>query len=137
LLEKQWGIKVDSVHIIPIQVDYEAPSEDNIYSKEGEQLLLNGKPVVLTNPEKTRLGMPIDIQMLVTKIRAKEKTALSESAEKMLRAVGFTPIEIAILKEGKEDATLREKILKSSYAVSLNIPMTSEVSIDVNNLTEA
>ena len=42
-LEEKYGIKVKSLNIIPIKVDYPAPNKRNVYSvSDGNQLLLNG-----------------------------------------------------------------------------------------------
>lgn len=50
-LEDKYGIKVASLNIIPIKVDYPAPNTKNQYTVgEGTQLLLNGEEFTGANP---------------------------------------------------------------------------------------
>ena len=136
LLEKQYGIKVDSVHIIPITVDYPAPSESNVYSERDGQLLLNDEVLQLDNPNTTRMGMAINVDALIKDAASKVRDEASVQAEAMLKAIGFTQEEIERLKKGNTDTILERKKKVSSYTVSLNMPMTAEVTLDMNSLAE-
>lgn len=56
-LEDKYGIKVASLNIIPIKVDYPAPSTKNQYTVgEGTQLLLNGEEFTGANPNLGQVG---------------------------------------------------------------------------------
>lgn len=80
-LEGKYGIKVKSLKIIPIHVDYPAPSKNNTYSvAEGNQLLLNNKEYKQANPilgeVKQVPESPISIQY--DKLSASEKALIGE-----------------------------------------------------------
>lgn len=56
-LEDKYGIKVASLNVIPIKVDYPAPSANNQYTVgEGTQLLLNDKEFTGANPRMGEVG---------------------------------------------------------------------------------
>lgn len=137
LLESQYGVQVDSVHIIPIMVDYPTPSEQNVYSQKDGKLYLNDREFSLDNPSTTRIGMAINIDGLVKDANSRVQDEQSKQAEQMLKAVGFTQEEIERLKRGNVDRTLNRKKLASSYKVSLTIPISNEVTIDMESLPEA
>ena len=85
-LESQYGIKVKSLNIIPIKVEYPAPkgfknSTNEFTVKEGNQLLLNGKEFKGANPN---LGMtialnPIELNVLFDNLTEEEKSQIRES----------------------------------------------------------
>ena len=85
-LESQYGIKVKSLNIIPIKVEYPAPkgfrnSTNEFTVKEGNQLLLNGKEFTGANPN---LGMtialnPIELNVLFDNLTEEEKSQIRES----------------------------------------------------------
>lgn len=85
-LESQYGIKVKSLNIIPIKVDYPTPkgvgnSTNEFTVKEGNQLLLNGKEFKGANPN---LGMtialnPIELNVLFDNLTEEEKLQIRES----------------------------------------------------------
>lgn len=80
-LEGKYGIKVKSLNIIPIHVEYPAPNDNNTYSvAEGNQLLLNGKEYKQANPILGEVGQipesPISIQY--DKLSASEKALIGE-----------------------------------------------------------
>lgn len=80
-LEGKYGIKVKSLNIIPIHVEYPAPSNNNTYSvAKGNQLLLNGKEYKQANPVLGEVGQipesPISIQY--DKLSASEKALIGE-----------------------------------------------------------
>lgn len=85
-LESQYGIKVKSLNIIPIKVEYPTPkgvgnSTDEFTVKEGNQLLLNGKEFTGANPN---LGMtialnPIELNVLFDNLTEEEKSQIRES----------------------------------------------------------
>lgn len=85
-LESQYGIKVKSLNIIPIKVEYPTPkgignSTNEFTVKEGNQLLLNGKEFTSANPN---LGMtiplnPIELNVLFDKLTEEEKLQIRES----------------------------------------------------------
>jgi len=99
-------------------------------------LLLNGEVLQLDNPNTTRMGMAINVDALVKDAASKVRDEASVQAEAMLKAIGFTQEEIERLKRADTDATLERKKKMSSYTVSLKIPMTAEVTLDMNNLAE-
>lgn len=66
-LEDKYGIKVVSLNIIPIHVEYPAPSSKNVYTTStGNQLLLNGEKYKKASPQLGDVGYinesPISIQ---------------------------------------------------------------------------
>lgn len=85
-LESQYGIKVKSLNIIPIKVDYPTPkgvgnSTNEFTVKEGNQLLLNSKEFKGANPN---LGMtialnPIELNVLFDNLTEEEKSQIRES----------------------------------------------------------
>lgn len=85
-LESQYGIKVKSLNIITIKVEYPAPkgfrnSINEFTVKEGNQLLLNGKEFKGANPN---LGMtivlnPIELNVLFDSLTEEEKSQIRES----------------------------------------------------------
>ena len=85
-LESQYGIKVKSLNIIPIKVEYPTPkgvgnSTNEFTIKEGNQLLLNGKEFTGANPN---LGMtialnPIELNVLFDSLTEEEKSQIRES----------------------------------------------------------
>ena len=85
-LESQYGIKVKSLNIIPIKVEYPTPkgvgnSTNEFTVKEGNQLLLNGKEFKGANPN---LGMtialnPIELNVLFDSLTEEEKSQIRES----------------------------------------------------------
>lgn len=85
-LESQYGIKVKSLNIIPIKVEYPTPkgvgnSTNEFTVKEGNQLLLNGKEFTGANPN---LGMtialnPIELNVLFENLTEEEKSQIRES----------------------------------------------------------
>lgn len=85
-LESQYGIKVKSLNIIPIKVEYPTPkgvgnSTNEFTVKEGNQLLLNGKEFKGANPN---LGMtialnPIELNVLFDNLTEEEKSQIRES----------------------------------------------------------
>lgn len=85
-LESQYGIKVKSLNIIPIKVEYPTPkgvgnSTNEFTVKEGNQLLLNGKEFTGANPN---LGMtialnPIELNVLFDNLTEEEKSQIRES----------------------------------------------------------
>lgn len=80
-LEGKYDIKVKSLNIIPIHVEYPAPNDNNTYSvAEGNQLLLNGKEYKQANPILGEVGQisesPISIQY--DKLSASEKALIGE-----------------------------------------------------------
>lgn len=85
-LESQYGIKVKSLNIIPIKVEYPAPkgvgnSTNEFTVKEGNQLLLNGKEFKGASPN---LGMtialnPIELNVLFDNLTEEEKSQIRES----------------------------------------------------------
>lgn len=85
-LESQYGIKVKSLNIIPIKVEYPTPkgvgnSTNEFTVKEGNQLLLNGKEFTDANPN---LGMtialnPIELNVLFDNLTEEEKSQIRES----------------------------------------------------------
>ena len=136
LLEQQYGVEVDSVHIIPVTLNYPAASETNVYVKGDQgQLLLNDKEFQLEDPDSNRIGVSVNIQALIDDASSSTQDESSIQAEKMLKALGFTQEEIERLKRNDVDQVLERKKKSSSYAVSLNIPTTAEVSLDLNALS--
>lgn len=80
-LEGKYGIKVKSLNIIPIHVEYPAPNNNNTYSvAKGNQLLLNDKEYKQANPVLGEVGQipesPISIQY--NKLSASEKALIGE-----------------------------------------------------------
>ena len=80
-LEGKYGIKVKSLNIIPIHVEYPAPNSNNTYSvAKGNQLLLNDKEYKQANPVLGEVGQipesPISIQY--NKLSASEKALIGE-----------------------------------------------------------
>lgn len=85
-LESQYGIKVKSLNIIPIKVEYPTPkgvgnSTNEFTVKEDNQLLLNGKEFTGANPN---LGMtialnPIELNVLFDNLTEEEKSQIRES----------------------------------------------------------
>lgn len=80
-LEGKYGIKVKSLNIIPIHVEYPAPNSNNTYSvAKGNQLLLNDKEYKQANPVLGEVGQipesPISIQY--DKLSASEKALIGE-----------------------------------------------------------
>ena len=80
-LEGKYGIKVKSLNIIPIHVEYPAPDNNNTYSvAKGNQLLLNDKEYKQANPVLGEVGQipesPISIQY--DKLSASEKALIGE-----------------------------------------------------------
>ena len=80
-LEGKYGIKVKSLNIIPIHVEYPAPDNNNTYSVvEGNQLLLNDKEYKQANPVLGEVEQipesPISIQY--DKLSASEKALIGE-----------------------------------------------------------
>ena len=85
-LESQYGIKIKSLNIIPIKVEYPTPkgvgnSTNEFTVKEGNQLLLNGKEFTGANPN---LGMtialnPIELNVLFDSLTEEEKSQIRES----------------------------------------------------------
>lgn len=80
-LEGKYGIKVKSLNIIPIHVEYPAPNDNNTYSvAKGNQLLLNDKEYKQANPVLGEVGQipesPISIQY--DKLSASEKALIGE-----------------------------------------------------------
>lgn len=80
-LEGKYGIKVKSLNIIPIHVEYPAPNNNNTYSvAKGNQLLLNDKEYKQANPILGEVGQipesPISIQY--DKLSASEKALIGE-----------------------------------------------------------
>ena len=80
-LEGKYGIKVKSLNIIPIHVEYPAPSDKNVYTVGGaNQLFLNDKEYKQANPVLGEVGQipesPISIQY--DKLSASEKALIGE-----------------------------------------------------------
>lgn len=80
-LEGKYGIKVKSLNIIPIHVEYPAPSKNNKYTvSEGNQLMLNDKEYKGANPKLGEVGQipesPISIQY--DKLTESEKALIGD-----------------------------------------------------------
>lgn len=80
-LEGKYGIKVKSLNIIPIHVEYPAPSDKNVYTVgEANQLFLNGKEYTQANPTLGEVEQipesPISIQY--DKLSESEKALIGE-----------------------------------------------------------
>ena len=85
-LESQYGIKVKSLNIIPIKVEYPTPkgvgnSTNEFTVKEGNQLLLNGKEFTGANPnlDMTIALNPIELNVLFDNLTEEEKSQIRES----------------------------------------------------------
>lgn len=85
-LESQYGIKVKSLNIIPIKVEYPTPkgvgnSTNEFTVKEGNQLLLNGKEFTGANPNLgTTIALnPIELNVLFDNLTEEEKSQIKES----------------------------------------------------------
>ena len=82
-LEGKYGIKVKSLNIIPIHVEYPAPNKNNKYTvSKGNQLMLNGKEYKGANPKLGEVGQipesPISIQY--DKLTESEKALIGDIA---------------------------------------------------------
>lgn len=80
-LEGKYGIKVKSLNIIPIHVEYPAPSKNNKYTvSTGNQLMLNDKEYKGANPKLGEVGQipesPISIQY--DKLTESEKALIGD-----------------------------------------------------------
>lgn len=137
LMEQQYEVQIDSVHIIPITVDYPGPTEQNIYSQKDGKLYLNDSEFKLDNPQTSRIGMKTGVDTLIKDASSKVQDESSKQAETMLKAIGFTQEEIERLKRGDIDRTLNRKKMTSQYTVSLQIPTTGEIILDFENMSEA
>lgn len=92
-LESQYGIKVKSLNIIPIKVEYPTPkgvgNSTNEYTvKEGNQLLLNGKEFTGANPKlgNTIPLNPIELNVLFDKLTEEEKRqSLTKEEQEILK----------------------------------------------------
>lgn len=76
LLEAKYGIEITSINIIPIKVNYPNPDKRNKYTREGDQLLLNGKKYKNAEPtlEDIRTYESITLNIKKEKLEGKEST---------------------------------------------------------------
>lgn len=142
-LEGKYGIKVKSLNIIPIHVEYPAPNSHNKYSvSNGNQLMLNDKEYKSANPKLGEVGQipvsPISIQY--NKMTESEK-ALIESTpptENKIENVEAKPEPQIKNEEGLTTGKVRTKrkpIFKKPGAKPINLE-SNPTSINFNNLSE-
>lgn len=128
-LEGKYGIKVKSLNIIPIHVEYPAPSNNNTYSvAKGNQLLLNDKEYKQANPVLGEVGQipesPISIQY--DKLSASEKALIGEitPTESKVESAETKP-EPQVKRDGEltvgKVRTKRKPIVKKVGAKSIKV----------------
>ena len=128
-LEGKYGIKVKSLNIIPIHVEYPAPNDNNTYSvAEGNQLLLNGKEYKQANPILGEVGQipesPISIQY--DKLSASEKALIGEitPTESKVKSAEAKP-EPQVKRDGEltvgKVRTKRKPIVKKAGAKPIKV----------------
>lgn len=115
-LESQYGIKVKSLIIIPIKVEYPTPkgvgnSTSEFTVKEGNQLLLNGKEFTGANPNlgATITLNPIELNVLFDKLTEEEKRQ-SLSKEDQISPETTTSTENQEGETSQQEAKPIEKI---------------------------
>ena len=128
-LEGKYGIKVKSLNIIPIHVEYPAPSDKNVYTVGGaNQLFLNDKEYKQANPVLGEVGQipesPISIQY--DKLSASEKALIGEitPTESKIESVEAKP-EPQVNNDGElkvgKVRTKRKPIVKKEGAKPIKV----------------
>lgn len=128
-LEGKYGIKVKSLTIIPIHVEYPAPSNNNTYSvAKGNQLLLNGKEYKQANPilGEVRQIPESTISIQYDKLSASEKALIGEITpiESKVESAEAKP-EPQVKRDGEltvgKVKTKRKPIVKKSGAKPIKV----------------
>ena len=141
-LEGKYGIKVKSLNIIPIHVEYPAPNNNNTYSvAEGNQLLLNGKEYKQANPILGEVGQisesPISIQY--DKLSASEKALIGEitPTESKVKSAETKP-EPQVKRDGEltvgKVKTKRKPIVKKAGAKPIKVE-SNPIGISFSSLS--
>lgn len=128
-LEGKYNIKVKSLNIIPIHVEYPAPSNNNKYSvSKGNQPMLNDKEYKLSNPVLGEVGQipesPISIQY--DRLSASEKALIGEitPTENKIESTETKP-EPQVNREGEltvgKVKTKRKPIAKKAGAKPIRV----------------
>lgn len=131
LLENKYGIKISSLNIIPIKVDYPNPSSKNKYEVvEGNQISLNGKEFYDTNPTLGEVGSISETQVKIdyNKLDDKSKSLLKERGSK---AITSQPI----VQPKKGLKVNRKPIVKKANAVPIKVE-DNPIGTTFENLTE-
>ena len=128
-LEGKYGIKVKSLNIIPIHVEYPAPSKNNTYSvAEGNQLLLNDKEYKQANPILGEVGQipESSISIQYDKLTESEKALIGEitPTESKVESVEAKP-EPQVKRDSKltvgKVRTKRKPIVKKAGAKPIKV----------------
>lgn len=131
LLENKYGIKISSLNIIPIKVDYPNPSSKNKYEVvEGNQISLNGKEFYDTNPTLGEVGSIPEVQVKI------DYDKLDDKSKSLLRERGnatTTPQSIIQPKKGLK--VNRKPIVKKANAIPIKVE-DSPIGTTFENLTE-
>lgn len=141
-LEGKYGIKVKSLNIIPIHVEYQAPSNSNKYSvSKGNQLMLNNKEYKSANPILGEVGQipesPISIQY--DKLSASEKALIGEitPTESKVENAETKP-EPQVKRDGEltigEVRTKRKPIVKKAGAKPIKVE-SNPIGISFSSLS--
>lgn len=142
-LESKYNIKVKSLNIIPIHVEYPAPNSSNTYTVSSKnQLLLNGKEYKMSNPtlgEVTQISESA-ISIQYDKLTDSEKALIEISAPTTneIKEAKIEP-EIKERKEGEltigKVKTKRKPIARKTDTKPIKVS-TNPTGISFNDLTE-
>lgn len=141
-LEGKYGIKVKSLNIIPIHVEYPAPSKNNKYTvSEGNQLTLNDKEYKGANPKLGEVGQipesPISIQY--DKLTESEKALIGDitPTENKIKEAEAKP-ESQVKSDGElivgKVKTKRKPIVKKAGAKPIKVE-SNPTGISFRSLT--
>lgn len=137
-LEDKYGIKVASLNIIPIKVDYPAPSTKNQYTVgEGTQLLLNGEEFTGANPNLGQVGA-----IPFTNVNV-QYDRLSDSEKSMIETLmpeGKKPAEVTVPESNgpvidKNTGLARGKV-KNWFGNTRRAAPVSPIGTKFSSLTE-
>lgn len=131
LLENKYGIKISSLNIIPIKVDYPNPSNKNKYEVvEGNQISLNGREYYDINPTLGEVGSIPETQVKIdyNKLDDKSKSLLKERSSK-----ATTSQPIVQPKKGLK--VNRKPIVKKKDATPIKVA-SNLIGTTFENLTE-
>lgn len=128
-LEGKYGIKVKSLNIIPIHVEYPAPSKNNKYTvSEGNQLMLNDKEYKGANPKLGEVGQipESSISIQYDKLTESEKALIGDitPTENKIREAEAKP-ESQVKSDGElivgKVKTKRKPIVKKAGAKPIKV----------------
>lgn len=137
-LEDKYGIKVASLNVIPIKVDYPAPSAKNQYTVgEGTQLLLNGEEFTGANPNLGQVGA-----IPFTNVNV-QYDRLSDSEKSMIETLmpeGKKPAEVTVPESNepvvdKNTGLARGKV-KNWFGNARKVTPVSPIGTKFSSLTE-